>query len=219
MMMSRNLSFTWICVVALLVPCFAGVIQLNDSNFEHQTQASTGQTTGKWFVKFYAPWCGHCKTLEPIWDELAETLTAEHADDGIVVAKMDMTKNTKTGERFEIRGFPTLKFFAGRKMYTYRGPRTLEAMKEYVLGGYKTDAKSGEAESVPAPSGWLDEKMKEIRETIDSNEHISMLMLDFQHIVELRKNAAVLLVVIGSLLGLMMGCILGGSKKGKSKSD
>jgi thioredoxin domain-containing protein 5 len=38
------------------VPCFAGVIQLNDSNFEHQTQASTGQTTGKWFVKFYAPW-------------------------------------------------------------------------------------------------------------------------------------------------------------------
>lgn len=32
------------------------VVVLDDSNFEHLTQASTGQTTGVWFVKFYAPW-------------------------------------------------------------------------------------------------------------------------------------------------------------------
>ena len=35
----------------------AEVHVLTDSTFEHQTQASTGQTTGKWLVKFYAPWC------------------------------------------------------------------------------------------------------------------------------------------------------------------
>ena len=35
----------------------AEVHVLTDANFEHQTQASTGQTTGKWFVKMYAPWC------------------------------------------------------------------------------------------------------------------------------------------------------------------
>ena len=42
-------------------PVTTRVIALNDENFEHLTQAASGATTGKWFVKFYAPWCGHCQ--------------------------------------------------------------------------------------------------------------------------------------------------------------
>ena len=53
-----------------------------------------------------APWCGHCKQLAPIWDELAEHFAS---DEDIVIAKMDSTKNEVDG--VQVTGFPTLKIF------------------------------------------------------------------------------------------------------------
>jgi hypothetical protein len=50
----RAVVFLFLCVS--LVFCEGEVVDLNLSNFEHLTQASTGATTGDWLVKFYAPW-------------------------------------------------------------------------------------------------------------------------------------------------------------------
>ena len=55
------------------------------------------------FVEIYAPWCGHCKKLEPIWKEVARI--TEGVED-LIIAKMDGTANEAEG--LNIKGFPTL---------------------------------------------------------------------------------------------------------------
>ena len=57
-------------------------------------------------VKYYAPWCGHCKALAPIWEELGKDV--EGIED-LVIAKFDATENEVAG--LEIKGYPTLKFY------------------------------------------------------------------------------------------------------------
>ena len=76
----------------------SNVVDLKVANFEHLTQASSGSTTGDWFVEFYAPWCGHCKRLMPIWEEIADTLKNE--DNSYVnIAKVDVPENRELGNR------------------------------------------------------------------------------------------------------------------------
>jgi protein disulfide-isomerase A1 len=71
------------------------------------------------FIEFYAPWCGHCKKLAPIWDELGAHF---EADENIVIAKIDMTTNELASVK--VKGFPTIKLFkADNTVVDYAGGR------------------------------------------------------------------------------------------------
>ncbi|KAK6476905.1 protein disulfide-isomerase A3-like [Huso huso] len=82
-------------------------------------------------IEFYAPWCGHCKSLEPKYNELGEKLAN---DPNIVIAKMDATANDVPSP-YEVRGFPTIFFSpAGNKQSPkkYEGSREVKDFIQYL---------------------------------------------------------------------------------------
>jgi len=84
------------------------------------------------FVEFYAPWCGHCKKLAPIWDELAEKVKS---NTNLVIAKMDSTANEIDVPGVAVQGFPTLFFFKGSDKANpvkYSGGRELDDLVSYL---------------------------------------------------------------------------------------
>lgn len=87
-------------------------------------------------VKFYAPWCGHCKKLAPAYDSAAEKL-AHDLDDGLVsLIKVDCTVEKDLCDKYSIRGFPTLKVFRGdnqESVTDYKGARTEQGIIDFML--------------------------------------------------------------------------------------
>lgn len=79
------------------------VIVLTDDTFDAQVLNSKHI----WFVEFYAPWCGHCKKLEPEWNYAAKELKGK-----VKVAKVDATANSRLTGKYNVSGYPTIKIFA-----------------------------------------------------------------------------------------------------------
>lgn len=79
-------------------------------------------------VEFYAPWCGHCKSLAPIYESLGKSFSSEP---DVVIAKVDATANDVPEQ---IQGFPTIIFYPKDKSAktVYEGDRTLDNLKKFV---------------------------------------------------------------------------------------
>jgi protein disulfide-isomerase A6 len=78
------------------------VVVLTDDNFDQLVMKSKDI----WMVEFYAPWCGHCKSLEPEYKEAASKLKG-----AAKLGKVDATVHKRLNDRFDIKGFPTLKIW------------------------------------------------------------------------------------------------------------
>jgi thioredoxin 1 len=99
------------------------VVEITDQNFADTIEKGTGLT----MVDFWAAWCGPCRMVAPIVEELAE----EYGDEGLTVGKLDVDANPKVTIRFAVRSIPSILFFKdGQHVDTVVGavPRpTLEA--------------------------------------------------------------------------------------------
>jgi len=83
-------------------------------------------------LEFYAPWCGHCKNLAPIYDELAENFEDVKT---VTIAKMDATANEIDHPKVSVKGFPTIYFFPGDAKdspVVYSGDRDLDGFTEFL---------------------------------------------------------------------------------------
>ncbi|GAA5813259.1 hypothetical protein MFLAVUS_006734 [Mucor flavus] len=80
-----------------------------------------------WFVKFYAPWCGHCKHLKPVWAQLAKNLKNK-----VNIAEVNCEDSKDLCKEFKVTGLPTLSFFVHGANLKYNGERKLEKLEEYA---------------------------------------------------------------------------------------
>jgi len=93
------------------------------------------------FVEFFAPWCGHCKSLKPVWEKLA---TAFKNEDEVVIATLDADAHKDLAGKYDVSGFPTLKWFGvdSKDGDKYEGGRGLEELVSFVNSKANTHRKS-----------------------------------------------------------------------------
>ncbi len=78
-------------------------LQVSDDTFTSQIEDAKGLA----IVDFWAAWCGPCRMVGPIVEQLA----TEYADRGVTVAKLDVDQNPRTTARFNVRSIPSILFF------------------------------------------------------------------------------------------------------------
>lgn len=100
----------------------AAVPSLSPDNYAELT---AGKTV---FIKFFAPWCGHCKSMAPDWEKLADEYASNPT---ALVAEVDCTAEGE-GLCGEVQGFPTLKYGDPDALEDYEGGRSYDDLKKFA---------------------------------------------------------------------------------------
>ena len=85
----------------------SNAVAVTDADFEQQVEQNDKLTV----VDFWATWCGPCRMIAPILDQLAVDYK-----DQVKVTKLDVDANIKTATRFNVRSIPTILFFKDGKL-------------------------------------------------------------------------------------------------------
>ena len=119
-------------ILALALVAFAeipeeeDVLVLDDTNIDEALE-----TYSEILIEFYAPWCGHCKSLAPEYAKAAAKLKKN--DPPIRIAKCDATVATASASKYGVQGFPTLKYFINKNPSEYNGGRTEDTIVSWIM--------------------------------------------------------------------------------------
>jgi len=96
---------------------------LTDADFDKQIQE------GVTLVDFHANWCGPCRMLAPVLEQVAKDIKGK-----AIVAKIDIDSEQKTAAQFQITSVPTMILFKnGKEVNRLIGLRNAEAVKDFIL--------------------------------------------------------------------------------------
>eukprot|EP00434_Breviolum_minutum_P000213 symbB.v1.2.000177.t1/scaffold9.1/size550961/33 len=113
-------------VLAMAMVMVAGAKELSKESWD---DAVSGKTV---FVKFFAPWCGHCKKMKPDWDKLMKEF---EGSSNILVADVDCIGSGKSKcEEVGVRGYPTIKYGDPDDLQDYKGGRTFNDLSTFAKG-------------------------------------------------------------------------------------
>jgi len=122
--LSLSLCIFVIGICSAEVPVEDGIAVLSDDNFAEFVKENDFS-----FIEFYAPWCGHCKSLAPVFIKTAAALKESNAN--VILAKVDCTQQKQICA--DVQGYPTIKLFSkSGKTVDYDGERTQEALVAFL---------------------------------------------------------------------------------------
>eukprot|EP01125_Pyxidicula_operculata_P012887 TRINITY_DN4249_c0_g3_i1.p1 TRINITY_DN4249_c0_g3~~TRINITY_DN4249_c0_g3_i1.p1 ORF type:complete len:213 (+),score=62.32 TRINITY_DN4249_c0_g3_i1:107-745(+) len=184
------MKFSVILVLFAVSYVMSEPIVLNKSNFHEKTRSGT------WFVKWYAPWCGHCQTIAPAWNEISNEMQ------GINVAKIDGSVDEDLASMYGVSGFPTMQIIKGGYVFDFtksKLARTKENLVGFANGGWRLVSPS-RAPGIPL-------KYDDI-ETL-----LVAAQVEVVHIAT-KKIIGGILIALGSLfVGMLIGSCCAPSKK------
>jgi len=124
-------------------PHGSSVISLNSRNFDGRTRK------GNWFIKFYAPWCGHCQMLAPVWEEVSGELLEE-----VEVGEVNCDENRALCSRFDIKYYPTIWYLSSKKtLHLYESGMSADSMALFARKGWRNKDAVPWVQSPYGPSG------------------------------------------------------------------
>ncbi|KPM38882.1 hypothetical protein AK830_g7673 [Neonectria ditissima] len=84
-------------------------------------------TEDPWFIKFYAPWCSHCRAMAPTWEQMAKTMGGK-----LNIGEVNCDAESRLCKQVHARAYPTIRFFRGAESSEYKGLRGLGDFVQYA---------------------------------------------------------------------------------------
>jgi len=111
------LLFSFLAIVS------SGSVVLTGENFDSLTAGKNS------FVKFMAPWCGHCKSMKPAWEQLGDEFAGSSS---VLIGDVDCTVEKTLCETLGVSGYPTIKYWKDGEVQAYQGGRDFDSLLKHT---------------------------------------------------------------------------------------